>query len=30
MYGLRRWDNEVLLPRPDDFYGELLYCIRWV
>lgn len=28
--GLRLWENDDLVPRPDDVYGERLYCIRWV
>lgn len=28
--GLRLWDNDDLVPRPDDVYRERLYCIRWV
>jgi adenine-specific DNA methylase len=27
--GLRQWENEDLVPRPDDVLGERLYCIRW-
>lgn len=27
--GLRRWENVDLVPRPDDVFGERLYCIRW-
>ena len=29
-YGLRPWENEDLVPRPDDVFQERLYCIRWV
>jgi putative DNA methylase len=29
-YGLRQWENEDLIPRPDDVFHERLYCIRWV
>ncbi|MEW6540806.1 MAG: anti-phage-associated DUF1156 domain-containing protein [Bacillota bacterium] len=29
-YGLRLWENEDLVPRPDDVFQERLYCIRWV
>jgi adenine-specific DNA methylase len=29
-YGLRLWENDDLVPRPDDVFGERLYCIRWV
>src|SRR5207245_1357408 len=28
--GLRLWENDDLVPRPDDVYGERLYCVRWV
>lgn len=28
--GLRLWENEDLVPRPDDALLERLYCIRWV
>lgn len=28
--GPRPWENDDLVPRPDDVYGERLYCIRWV
>ncbi len=28
--GLRPWENADLVPRPDDVYGERLYCVRWV
>jgi adenine-specific DNA methylase len=27
--GLRRWEKSDFTPRPDDFYGERLYCIRF-
>ena len=27
--GLRRWEKTDFAPRPDDFYGERLYCIRF-
>lgn len=27
---LRLWENEDLVPRPDDVFQERLYCIRWV
>lgn len=30
VYGLRLWDNEDLIPRPDDIFQERLYCVRWV
>lgn len=29
-YGLRLWENDDLIPRPDDVFQERLYCIRWV
>ena len=29
-YGLRLWDNDDLVPRPDDVFQERLYCIPWV
>ena len=29
-YGLRRWENDDIVPRPDDVFQERLYCIRWV
>jgi len=28
-YGLRMWENEDLVPRPDDVLQERLYCVRW-
>jgi len=28
--GLRMWENDDLVPRPDDVFQERLYCIRWV
>ena len=28
-YGLRSWENDDLVPRPDDVFQERLYCIRW-
>ncbi|ADU51935.1 protein of unknown function DUF1156 [Thermaerobacter marianensis DSM 12885] len=28
--GLRPWENDDLVPRPDDVFQERLYCIRWV
>ncbi len=28
--GLRRWENEDLVPRVGDVFQERLYCIRWV
>jgi putative DNA methylase len=27
---LRGWDKKDVVPRPDDVFGERLYCIRWV
>jgi len=27
---LRAWENEDLVPRESDIFGERLYCIRWV
>jgi adenine-specific DNA methylase len=29
-YGLRMWENEDIVPRPDDVFQERLYCIRYV
>jgi putative DNA methylase len=29
-YGLRLWEKDDLVPRPDDVFQERLYCIRWV
>ena len=26
---LRPWESDDLVPRPDDFYQERLYCVRW-
>ncbi|AZI45269.1 DUF1156 domain-containing protein (plasmid) [Deinococcus psychrotolerans] len=28
--GLRQWENDDVVPRPDDVFQERLYCIRWV
>ncbi|MEI6035215.1 MAG: DUF1156 domain-containing protein [Verrucomicrobiae bacterium] len=28
--GLRLWENDDLVPRSDDVFGERLYCVRWV
>ncbi len=28
-YGLRMWENDDLVPRPDDVFQERLYCVRW-
>ena len=30
VYGLRLWENNDLIPRPDDVFQERLYCVRWV
>lgn len=30
IYGLRMWENEDLLPRPNDTFQERLYCIRYL
>ena len=30
VYGLRMWENEDVVPRPDDTFQERLYCIRYV
>ena len=27
---LRGWENTDVVPRPNDIFGERLYCIRWV
>ena len=27
--GLRLWQNDDLVPRPDDVFWERLYCVRW-
>jgi putative DNA methylase len=29
-YGLRLWENDDLVPRPEHVFQERLYCIRWV
>ena len=29
-YGLRLWEKDGIVPRPDDVFQERLYCIRWV
>ena len=29
VYGLRLWENDDLVPRPDDVFQERLYCVRW-
>mgnify|MGYP000887324829 CR=1 FL=1 len=28
--GLRLWENDDIVPRPDDVFQERLYCIRWI
>ena len=28
-YGLRQWENDDLVPRPEDVFQERLYCVRW-
>jgi len=28
-YGLRMWDSNDVVPRPEDILQERLYCIRW-
>ena len=28
-HGLRLWENDDLVPRPDDVFQERLYCVRW-
>jgi putative DNA methylase len=28
--GLRLWENNDIVPRPDDVFQERLYCIRWM
>lgn len=28
--GLRLWENDDIIPRPDDVFQERLYCIRWM
>ncbi|MDX9958471.1 MAG: DUF1156 domain-containing protein [Spirochaetia bacterium] len=30
VYGLRLWENDDLMPRPNDTFQERLYCVRWV
>ncbi|MCD6298597.1 MAG: DNA methylase, partial [Deltaproteobacteria bacterium] len=30
VYGLRLWENDDLVPRPDDVFQERIYCVRWV
>lgn len=29
VYNLRLWENEDLVPRPDDVFQERLFCVRW-
>jgi len=29
-YGLRKWTNDDVVPRPEDTFQERLYCVRWV
>ncbi len=28
--GLRLWENDDVVPRPNDVFQERLYCVRWV
>jgi putative DNA methylase len=28
--GLRKWEKSDIVPRSEDFFGERLYCIRWI
>jgi putative DNA methylase len=28
--GLRKWEKTDIVPREGDFYGERIYCIRWL
>ena len=28
--GLRLWENDDVVPRPDDVFQERLYCVRWI
>ncbi|MDX2249186.1 MAG: anti-phage-associated DUF1156 domain-containing protein [Bacteroidia bacterium] len=30
VYGLRMWENDDLVPRPEDTFQERLYCIRYL
>lgn len=30
IYGLRMWENDDLVPRPEDIFQERLYCIRYI
>ena len=27
---LRMWENDDIVPRPDDVFQERLYCVRWI
>ncbi|CAJ0879060.1 hypothetical protein AMST5_03025 [freshwater sediment metagenome] len=27
---LRRWEKSDVIPRPDDIFGERLYCVQWI
>jgi adenine-specific DNA methylase len=27
---LRGWESRDVVPRPDDIFGERLYCVRWI
>ncbi|MBB4070573.1 adenine-specific DNA methylase [Salinibacter ruber] len=29
-YGLRMWEKEDIVPRPEDTFQERLYCVRWL
>lgn len=29
VYGLRLWENDDFLPRPNDIFQERLFCVRW-
>lgn len=29
-YGLRQWENEDIVPRPEDVFQERLYCVRYI
>ncbi len=29
-YGLRLWESDDIVPRPDDTFQERLYCVRWL
>jgi putative DNA methylase len=30
IFGLRMWENEDVVPKEDDVFGERLYCIRYI